>query len=160
MTPDANVASSPACHATRAGSAAPARSASAFAGSITRNTWANSDTVLMPYGSAQTSRAAGALGEPARLERVGDVADEDRDRRRRQDPAVDELGRETEHAAAQRVDQQQLDEIVEREAEEPVDVAANDPAHAGKHSRLKAQGSGLKQNLGVGSRSSCLSPEP
>ena len=48
MTPETNVARSPACHATRDGSAAPARSASALAGSMTRNTWAKSDTVLMP----------------------------------------------------------------------------------------------------------------
>ena len=55
MTPEQKVANSPACHATRAGSAAPAAAASAFAGKMTRNTCANSDTVLMPYGSAQTS---------------------------------------------------------------------------------------------------------
>ena len=53
--PDASVAKSPACHATRAGSAAPAAIASVFAGSMTRKTCAKSDTVLMPYGSAQTS---------------------------------------------------------------------------------------------------------
>ena len=41
-------ASSPACHAIRAGSGAPLVTASAFAGSITRNTWAKSETVLMP----------------------------------------------------------------------------------------------------------------
>jgi hypothetical protein len=48
MTPDAKVANSPACQATRTGSAAPAAIASVLAGSITRNTCANSDTVLMP----------------------------------------------------------------------------------------------------------------
>ena len=65
MTPEQNVANSPACHAMRAGSAAPAAIASALAGSMTRNTCAKSDTVLMPYGSAQTSvrpvRAASRL---------------------------------------------------------------------------------------------------
>ena len=55
MMPEQSVATRPACQATRAGSAAPAAVASALAGSMTRNTCAKSDTVLMPYGSAQTS---------------------------------------------------------------------------------------------------------
>ena len=46
--------------------------------------------------------------------------------------AVDELGRKAEHASTERVDQEELNEIVEREAEEAVDVAANDPAHAAR----------------------------
>ena len=74
--------------------------------------------------------SARAFGEPPRLNRVGDVPDQDGNRRRRQHAAVDELGREAEHAPAERVDQQELNEIVEREAEETVDVAANDPSHA------------------------------
>ena len=41
-----------------------------------------------------------------------------------------------EHAPTQRVDQQKLDEIVEREAEKPVDVAANEPPHAAKDIKL------------------------
>ena len=61
--------------------------------------------------------------------RVRDVADEDGDRCAWQHPAVDELGREAEDGAAEGVDQQELNEIVEGEAEEPVDVAANDPTH-------------------------------
>ena len=48
MRPEHSVANSPACHATRTGSAAPAAVASTFAGSITRNTCAKSETVLMP----------------------------------------------------------------------------------------------------------------
>ena len=55
MTPDESVANRPACHATRAGSAAPAAIASVFAGSMMRKTCAKSDTVLIPYGSAHTS---------------------------------------------------------------------------------------------------------
>ena len=78
--------------------------------------------------------AARARRQPSRLDRVGDVADENRDRRRRQDAPVDELGRKAEHAAAQRVDQQKLDEVVDGEPEETVDVAANDPPHAREHS--------------------------
>ncbi len=74
--------------------------------------------------------AARARREPSRLERVGDVADENRDRGGRQDAPVDELGRKAEHAAAQRVDEEKLNEIVEGEPEEAVDVAANDPTHA------------------------------
>ena len=48
MMPEHSVATSPACHAMRAGSAAPAAVASALAGSMIRNTCAMSDTVLMP----------------------------------------------------------------------------------------------------------------
>ncbi len=55
MSPEPMQASNPACHATVAGSAWPAAWAASFAGSITRKTWAKSETVLMPYGSAQTS---------------------------------------------------------------------------------------------------------
>jgi len=55
MMPEQSVAKSPACQAIRAGSGAPAAVAIIFAGSITRNTCAMSETVLMPYGSAQTS---------------------------------------------------------------------------------------------------------
>ena len=73
--------------------------------------------------------AAGALGQPPGLERVEQVADEDRDRGARQHAAVDELGREAEDEPAERVDEEQLDEVVERQAEEAVDVAAGDPSH-------------------------------
>ena len=55
ISPDPTQARIPACQATAAGSAAPAASAASFAGSMTRKTWAKSETVLMPYGSAQTS---------------------------------------------------------------------------------------------------------
>jgi hypothetical protein len=48
MAPDPKQATRPACQATRAGSGAPAASAASFAGSITRKTWAKSETVLMP----------------------------------------------------------------------------------------------------------------
>jgi len=44
----------------------------------------------------------------------------------------DELGRKAEHEPAQRVDQEQLDEIVERKAEESVDIAARHPSHGGR----------------------------
>ena len=74
-------------------------------------------------------RTSRARGERARLERVRHVADEDGDRRRWQHLSVEELGREPENGATERVDQQQLNEIVEGEAEEPVDVAADDPTH-------------------------------
>ena len=128
------MATSPACHATRAGSAAPAAVASALAGSMTRNTCAISETVLMPYGSAQTSVRPGALGEPPGLEGVEQVADENRDRGARQHAAVDELRREAEHEPAERVDEEQLNEVVERQTEEPVDVAADNPSHGGENS--------------------------
>ena len=79
--------------------------------------------------------AARPFGEPSRLPRVEEVADEERHRRGRQHAPVDQLGREAEHAPAQRVDQQELDEVVEGQPEEAVDVAAHDPPHAGEHSR-------------------------
>jgi hypothetical protein len=72
---------------------------------------------------------AGPRRKRASLERIGDVADEDRDRGSRQHPPVNELRREAEHGPAQRVDQEQLDEIVYGKAEESVDVAADDPTH-------------------------------
>ena len=65
----------------------------------------------------------------ARLERVRHVADEDGDRSGWQHLAVQELGREPEDGATEGVDQQQLNEIVEGEAEEPIDVPADDPTH-------------------------------
>ena len=40
------------------------------------------------------------------------------------------VGGEAKDAPAKRVDQQELNQVVEREAEETVDVAANDPTHA------------------------------
>ena len=55
IIPEHSVATSPACQAMRAGSAAPAATASALAGSMMRNTCAIRETVLMPYGSAQTA---------------------------------------------------------------------------------------------------------
>ncbi len=74
-------------------------------------------------------RAARARGKRARLERVRHVADEDGHRSRGQHLPVEELGREPEHRSTQSVDQQELNEIVEGEAEEPVDVTADDPTH-------------------------------
>ena len=43
--------------------------------------------------------------------------------------AVEKLGREPENRTAEGVDQQELNEIVEGEAEEAVDITADDPAH-------------------------------
>jgi hypothetical protein len=68
---------------------------------------------------------ARAPGQPLRLQRVSEVADEHRDRRAGKDAAVDEIGRKAEHAAAHGVDQQQLDQVIDCEAEEAVDVAAH-----------------------------------
>ena len=94
-----------------------------------------SDTVLMPYGSAQTSVRPVRSASRRAWNGVEQVADENRDRGARQHAAVDELRRKAEHEPAQRVDEQQLDEVVERETEEPVDVAADDPTHGGENSR-------------------------
>ena len=74
-------------------------------------------------------RTSCARGERARLERVRHVADEDGDRSGWQHLTVEELGGESEDGATEGVDQQQLNEIVEGEAEEPVDVPADDPTH-------------------------------
>ncbi len=48
MTPEPRQATSPACQAMRAGSSAPRAWAASLAGSMTRNTWAKRETVLMP----------------------------------------------------------------------------------------------------------------
>ena len=55
MSPEPRQATSPACQATRAGSAAPAACAAILAGSMTRKTKAKRETVLMPKGRAVTS---------------------------------------------------------------------------------------------------------
>ena len=134
MTPESSVARSPACHAMRAGSGSPA----AFGERLGRqhdekHVGEERDRVDAVRQGADV-RAPRTLGEPPGLDGVGDVADEDRDRRRRQHAAVDEIGREPEHAPAQRVDEQQLNEIVEGEPEKAIDVTANDPTHAGEDS--------------------------
>src|SRR6185369_16109882 len=72
----------------------------------------------------------GARRELPRLQGVEQVADEHRHRRARQDPPIDEVGGKPEHAAAQRIDEEKLHQVVDREAEETVDVAAYDPVHA------------------------------
>jgi hypothetical protein len=71
----------------------------------------------------------GAAGERLRLPRVEDVPEQHRDGGAGEDPAVDERGGEAEHAAAERVHEQELHEVVEREAEEAVEVAAHEPRH-------------------------------
>ena len=48
IAPEPTQASRPACQAATAGSGSPIACAASFAGSITRNTNANSETVLMP----------------------------------------------------------------------------------------------------------------
>ncbi len=70
--------------------------------------------------------------QPLGLDGIEQVAEENRDRCAGQNPSVHEIGWEPEDEPAQRVDQKQLDEVVEREAEEPVDVAAYEPGHGGK----------------------------
>src|SRR4029453_8865276 len=57
------------------------------------------------------------------------VADHERDGRARQNAAVEQLVREPEHVLAKRRDEQQLDEVVERETEEAVEAAAQEPWH-------------------------------
>jgi hypothetical protein len=57
ITAHSRQAARPSCQARCAAAASdrPASCAANLTGSITRNTYANSDTVLMPYGSAVTS---------------------------------------------------------------------------------------------------------
>jgi hypothetical protein len=77
-------------------------------------------------------------GESVRLHGVRNVADEDGDRRRRQDGPVDGVRRESENSPTQGVDQQQLNEVVDRQAKEAVDVSADDPRHAEETSATRA----------------------
>ena len=74
-------------------------------------------------------RPSRARREPPGLERIRDVAGENRNRGAWQNAAVDEIGRKRQHAATERVDEQELDQVVDRQPEKSVDVAANDPAH-------------------------------
>ena len=102
----------------------------------------------MPYGSAQTSMTAGARAPAAWPGARSDVPDEDARSRARQDAAVNEVGGNPRTPRQQGVNQQQLDEIVDGEAEEPVDVSADDPAHSrGSIPR----GSGIGDRRGSGS---------
>ena len=71
-----------------------------------------------------------ALREALGLDRVRDIADQYGDGGGGKHASVHQLGREAEHAAAQRVDEEELYEIIEGEAEEAIDVAATDPTHA------------------------------
>ena len=134
MMPEQSVATSPACHAMRAGSAAPAALGERLGGQHhEKHVRDERDRVDAVRQRAHVG-ASRALGQLLRLEGVEQVADEDRDGGARQHAAVDELGRKPEDEPAQRVDEEQLDEIVEREAEEAVDVAADDPSHGGENS--------------------------
>jgi hypothetical protein len=71
--------------------------------------------------------------EPHRLPRIERGAQEEGNGRPRQDPAAHQLRGESQHEPAQHVHEQELDEIVEGEAEESVDVA-------GAHHRLEKSG--------------------
>ena len=72
---------------------------------------------------------AGACGEAVGLPGVEEVADQQRDGRAREDAAVDQFVGEAEDALAEADDEQELDEVVERQAEEAVEVAADEQAH-------------------------------
>src|SRR5687768_928937 len=60
---------------------------------------------------------------------VIDVADEDAERCAGQDVLVEKLCIEAKDEATQRIDQEELNEIVQGEPEEPVDIGTNEPAH-------------------------------
>ena len=98
MTPEANVAKSPACHATRAGSARAGRDRQRLGRQHHEEHVREERDRVDAVGQRADVGPAGALRQPLRLERIGDVPDQDRDRRARQDAPVDQLGGKPEHA--------------------------------------------------------------
>ena len=82
-----------------------------------------------PVGQRADIGAARALGELLGLEGVEKVANEDGNRGPREHPAVNQLRRKSEDKLTECFDEEKLDEIVERQPEEAVDVATNDPSH-------------------------------
>jgi hypothetical protein len=61
-------------------------------------------------------------GERHRLPRVVEVADQERNGDAREHPPVNQVLREAEHVTAEGIDEQKLNEIVERKPEEAVDI--------------------------------------
>ena len=80
-----------------------------------------------PIGQGAHILAIGALGELLGLECIKHVADEDRHSRSRKHAAINDRRREAKNELAQRFDEQELDEIIERQPEKTVNVSANDP---------------------------------
>jgi hypothetical protein len=68
------------------------------------------------------------MHEPNGEPRVHEVADEDAECRPRHHPPEHERGREAEDADEERGQDDELGDVVEREAEEPVDVPGCEPA--------------------------------
>jgi len=81
-----------------------------------------------PEGEGGDVGPSGAPGEPHRLPGVEQVAHQDRDGGAGEDGPVHQVGREPQRVAAERVDDEQLDQVVEGQAEEPVDVTTDEPA--------------------------------
>ena len=86
-----------------------------------RNQIEQEQTVAVNVSIAKQIAAAGGRVEHRRLPRHPPP--------RRHVDRHDLRGRQVEHGAAERVHEQQLDEVVDREAEEAVDVAADEPSH-------------------------------
>ena len=83
-------------------------------------------------GKGAHVRSPVALSDAVRQKGVVEVPDDERKRCTGQDRPVHQLRRKSEHEATQAVDEQQLNEVVEREPEEPVEVTAHEGAHRGR----------------------------
>ena len=71
----------------------------------------------------------GAFRELVRLPGVEEIADDQRDGAGRQHPPIEQFRRKAEHEPAEIVDEQELDEIIERQAEEAVEITADEGTH-------------------------------
>jgi hypothetical protein len=81
-----------------------------------------------PVGERAHVGAPGLGHQPPRLPRVEQVPEEHADRGAGKDAAVHEVGVEAEHEAAEGVDDEELHEVVEGQAEEAVEVAPDEHA--------------------------------
>ncbi|MCX4246983.1 hypothetical protein [Paraliomyxa miuraensis] len=82
-----------------------------------------------PVGQRADVVAAFGLGQALGLVRIVEIAHQQRDRDPGQHAPVEQLVGEAQHEATQRIDEQQLDEVVQCQTEETVDVASDEPAH-------------------------------
>ena len=79
-------------------------------------------------------RAASPAHEPYREPRVGEIADEHAERGARHHPLQHQVGRELEDADQERRQDDELRDVVEGEAEEPVQVSRPDPGRSARAS--------------------------
>src|SRR6266850_1637144 len=91
---------------------------------------------------------------------VEEVADEEADRRAGEDPPDDERRVEAADRHRQVEDEEELDQVVDREAEEPVQIPPDEPPCGGALSRHPITGSRSAPSSAHGRGSSSRRPSP